>query len=42
MIKVLLYKQGINRERVEQMEFRLKKDILVEASRYTIYSKMWN
>ncbi|KAJ3698159.1 hypothetical protein LUZ61_001864 [Rhynchospora tenuis] len=25
---------GINRERVEQMEFRLKEDILVEASRY--------
>lgn len=26
--------QGINRERVEQMEFRLKEDILQEASRY--------
>jgi hypothetical protein len=25
---------GINRERVEQMEFRLKEDILQEASRY--------
>lgn len=39
VIEVFLWKQGINRERVEQMEFRLKEDILVEASRYAVYSK---
>ena len=38
-IAMFLWKQGINRERVEQMEFRLKEDILVEASRYAAYSK---
>lgn len=28
-----VYNQGINRERVEQMEDRLKEDILMEAER---------
>lgn len=28
--------QGIDRARVEQMEARLKEDILIEASRYFI------
>lgn len=31
---VLASNQGINRERVEQMEDRLKEDILMEAERY--------
>jgi hypothetical protein len=30
-------KQGINRSRVEEMEARLKEDILMEAARYLLW-----
>lgn len=33
-LKCFILKQGINRDRVEQMEARLKEDILLEAARY--------
>lgn len=29
--------QGINRQRVEQMESRLKEDVLLEAARFAIF-----
>ena len=32
-----MLKQGINRSRVEEMEARLKEDILMEAARYLLW-----